>query len=51
MKELIRSVPLATARHVADRVLEMRTIEEIRSYLTECVRTLCPKAAVFDSYQ
>jgi phosphoenolpyruvate-protein phosphotransferase len=51
VKELIRSVPLATARHVADRVLEMRTVEEIRSYLTECVRTLCPKAAVFDSYQ
>ena len=51
VKELIRSVPLATARHVADRVLEMHTLEEIRGYLTECVRSLCPKAAIFDTFQ
>jgi phosphoenolpyruvate-protein kinase (PTS system EI component) len=51
IKEVVRSVTRNTARHIAERVLEMRTVEEIRSYLTECVRSLCPKAAIFDSYQ
>jgi phosphoenolpyruvate-protein kinase (PTS system EI component) len=48
IKELIRSVTQATAREVSERVLQMTTVGEIRTYLTRRVRQLCPNAALMD---
>jgi phosphoenolpyruvate-protein phosphotransferase len=51
IKELIRAVESTTARQIADRILRMRTVGEIKSYLTEQLQAICPNVAVFDTFQ
>ena len=48
LKELVRRTTLAVAQDVARRVLEMKTFEEVRTYLTRQVRQICPNVAMLD---
>lgn len=49
IKELAHCLTLADARAMAKRVLELRTVDEIRDSLTESVRRLCPNVAFLDT--
>jgi phosphoenolpyruvate-protein phosphotransferase (PTS system enzyme I) len=49
VKEMIRSVSIKAARKVARNVLEMETAGEVRAYLSERLRKLCPSVAKFDT--
>src|SRR5262245_61166944 len=51
IKELVRSIDVDTARELADRIIEMRTVDEIKGYLTDYVQQLCPNVAIFDTFQ
>jgi phosphoenolpyruvate-protein phosphotransferase len=51
IKELVRSIDRPTAHAVAKQVLRMRTTAEIKDYLTEQIRKLCPNVAIFDTIQ
>lgn len=49
VKELVRSISIADARKVARAVLRMETAEEVRTYLNERLRKLCPNVANIDT--
>jgi phosphoenolpyruvate-protein phosphotransferase len=49
MKELVRSISTTDARRVARAVLRMQTAAEVRAYLTERLRKLCPQVATLDT--
>jgi phosphoenolpyruvate-protein kinase (PTS system EI component) len=51
VKGLVRAMDGKAAKEIATRVLEMRTVGEIRAYLTERLRETCPDVAVFDTFQ
>jgi phosphoenolpyruvate-protein phosphotransferase (PTS system enzyme I) len=51
VKELIRAVDQAQARIIADRILEMRTVGEIKGFLTDRIQEFCPNIAVLDTLQ
>jgi phosphoenolpyruvate-protein kinase (PTS system EI component) len=51
VKELVRTVDRATARMIAEQVLQMRTVGEIKGFLTDQLHRLCPSVAVFDTFQ
>jgi phosphoenolpyruvate-protein phosphotransferase len=51
VKELTRAVNRTAAREIADNILTMRTVSEIKGYLTERLEKLCPSVAIFDTYQ
>jgi phosphoenolpyruvate-protein kinase (PTS system EI component) len=51
VKEIIRKLDAATARRIADRVLQMKAVDEIKPYLTGEVLRLCPNVAMFDTFQ
>jgi phosphotransferase system enzyme I (PtsI) len=51
IKELTRSVTVPIARHAAEQVLRMRTVGEIRGYLTRRVQQLCPNIAILDTHK
>jgi hypothetical protein len=38
----------SAAREISDRVLHMRTVGEVRGYLTRKVRQICPDVAMLD---
>src|SRR5207237_4341313 len=46
LKEMVRRTTLKAAEKIARRVLHMKTLGEIRGYLTRKTRQLCPQAAV-----
>jgi phosphoenolpyruvate-protein phosphotransferase len=48
LKELIRHTTLNTARKITERVLQMRTLADVRNFLTRKVRQLCPNVAFLD---
>ena len=48
IKELVRRTPIAVAEAVAERVLTMTTIGEVRGYLTRKVRQIWPKVTMLD---
>src|SRR5262249_38302820 len=48
LKELVRHVTQAQAEEIAQRVLRMRTVGEIRGYLTRKVRDICPNVEMLD---
>ncbi len=50
-KQVIRSIDKKMAREILDLVLPMRTIGEVKSYLTEAVRKVCPDVAFFDTFE
>jgi len=49
VKEMVRSVTLEAARKTAEKVLNMQTVVEVRAYLSEQVRRLCPNIALLDT--
>ena len=49
VKELVRAVGLPVARRIARRVMKMRTVSEVRAYLSNCVRKICPNVAMLDT--
>lgn len=49
IKELLRKVTLAAARLTAEQVIRMKTVGEMRGYLTRRVRQLCPEVAKLDT--
>ena len=51
VKQVIRSLDLKTAREILDLVLPMRTMQEVKSYLTKAVQQLCPDVAFFDTFE
>jgi phosphotransferase system enzyme I (PtsI) len=51
IKELIRSIDRAAARSIADEVLRMRTVGEIKAFLTDRLQAICPSVAIFDTFQ
>ncbi|HEY1378009.1 MAG TPA: phosphoenolpyruvate--protein phosphotransferase [Gemmataceae bacterium] len=51
IKELVRAIDCTTARDIARRVLKMRTVGEIKGFLTHRLQQLCPNVAVFDTFQ
>src|SRR5207249_8984142 len=51
IKELVRSIDRDTARGLAERILEMRSVEEIKGFLTHRIQQLCPSVAIFDTFQ
>jgi phosphotransferase system enzyme I (PtsI) len=48
IKELIRSTTQAEARRIARRVLRMKTVREVRGYLTRKSRQICPSVSFLD---
>lgn len=48
IKELVRSISTTDARRVARAVLRMQTAAEVRAYLSERLRKLCPQVANLD---
>jgi phosphoenolpyruvate-protein phosphotransferase len=51
IKALIRALDLRTARDIADHVLRMRTVAEIKTFLTDRLQAVCPNVAIFDTLQ
>jgi phosphoenolpyruvate-protein phosphotransferase len=49
VKELVRSISITDARRVARAVLRMQTVAEVRAYLVERLRKLCPQVANLDT--
>ncbi len=48
IKEMVRRTSLSAARDIAERVLTMKTIGEVRGYLTRKVRQLWPNVTMLD---
>lgn len=48
IKEMVRRTPMDAAREVAERVLTMNTIGEVRGYLTRKVRQMWPNVTLLD---
>lgn len=48
IKQLVRSITTTDARRVARAILRMQTAAEVRAYLTERLRKLCPEVANLD---
>jgi phosphoenolpyruvate-protein phosphotransferase len=51
LKELMRCTTQADARRIAGRVLRLKTVRGIRSYLTRKVREICPNVAILDIWK
>jgi phosphoenolpyruvate-protein kinase (PTS system EI component) len=49
VKAMVRMVTIAAARKTAQRVLKMQTVAEVRAYLSEQVRKICPNVAMLDT--
>jgi hypothetical protein len=48
LKEVTRHLTLDSAREISNRVLGMKTVGEVRGYLTRKVRQICPNVAMLD---
>jgi phosphoenolpyruvate-protein kinase (PTS system EI component) len=48
IKEMVRRTSMEVAREIAERVLTMNTIGEVRGYLTRQVRQLWPNVTMLD---
>jgi phosphoenolpyruvate-protein kinase (PTS system EI component) len=51
VKALVRAIECDTAREIAQQVLKMRTVAEIKGYLTRRLELACPNVAIFDTFQ
>ncbi|MBO0699624.1 MAG: phosphoenolpyruvate--protein phosphotransferase, partial [Zavarzinella sp.] len=49
IKQLVRSISTTDARRTAKAVLRMQTVSEVRAYLTDRLRKLCPQIANLDT--
>jgi phosphoenolpyruvate-protein phosphotransferase len=48
LKEVTRHLTMAVTREIAERVLHMKTVGEVRGYLTRKVKMICPDVAMLD---
>jgi phosphoenolpyruvate-protein phosphotransferase len=48
LKELVRRTTLTLAQEIAGRVVRMKTVGEVRGYLTRKVQRICPNVAMLD---
>ena len=48
IKEMVRRTSMAAAREIAERVLTMNTVGEMRGYLTRKVRQIWPNVTMLD---
>lgn len=51
VKELIRALDVSTAQSIADCVLSMKTVAELKRCLTEEVKRIAPEVVIFDTLQ
>jgi phosphoenolpyruvate-protein phosphotransferase len=51
IKEMLRRSKVASAQEVAERVLTMKTVGEVRGFLTRKTRQVCPNVAFLDLRQ
>ncbi|MFO0807011.1 MAG: phosphoenolpyruvate--protein phosphotransferase [Gemmataceae bacterium] len=51
VKQVVRATDLATATIAAQRVLAMRTVDDIKTFLTQRIRQIAPDVAMFDTFQ
>jgi phosphoenolpyruvate-protein phosphotransferase len=49
VKALVRAVKIPAAQRVAKRVVKMSTVGEVRAYLSDKVRKICPHVAKLDT--
>jgi phosphoenolpyruvate-protein phosphotransferase (PTS system enzyme I) len=49
VKEMVKTVTIPAARRAARRVLKMQTASEVRAFLSDQVRKLCPNVAKLDT--
>jgi phosphoenolpyruvate-protein kinase (PTS system EI component) len=48
LKEVARHLTVAISREISERVLHMKTVGEVRGYLTRKVKMICPNVAMLD---
>jgi hypothetical protein len=48
IKELLRCTTQEAAGEIAQRVLRMKTVGEVRGYLTRRIRQICPNVTLLD---
>jgi len=51
IKALARCIELPAAKDVTDQVMGMRTVTEVKDYLTERIHKICPNVAFLDTTQ
>jgi phosphoenolpyruvate-protein phosphotransferase len=51
VKQIIRLLDKRVAREILDLVLPMRTMLEVKTYLTQSVKQMCPDVALFDTFE
>src|SRR5207237_6297598 len=49
LKEMVRSSSTAVAAEVAHKVLRLRSIRDVRHYLTRMTRKVCPSVTFLDT--
>jgi phosphotransferase system enzyme I (PtsI) len=49
VKEMIRSIKMPDAVEAAKQVVKMKTVSQVRTYLSDRVRVLCPQVAKLDT--
>jgi phosphotransferase system enzyme I (PtsI) len=49
IKEMVRSIKVETAHRVAKKAMRMETAAEVRAYLTDCLRKMCPNIVSLDT--
>ncbi len=49
IKEMVRSIRVETAHRVAKKAMRMETAAEVRAYLTDCLRKMCPNIVSLDT--
>ncbi|WP_020468835.1 phosphoenolpyruvate--protein phosphotransferase [Zavarzinella formosa] len=49
IKEMVRSIKVDTAHRVAKKALRMQTAAEVRAYLTDRLRKMCPNVVSLDT--
>ncbi len=49
VKEMIRATNMTVARRTAKQVMTMQTVSEVRAYLSDQVRKICPNVAKLDT--
>jgi phosphoenolpyruvate-protein kinase (PTS system EI component) len=51
VKEFVRAMRGTAAKQAADQVVRMRTVGDIRGYLTRRVQQICPNIALLDTHK
>ena len=51
IKAVVRTMKGHEAREIAEQVLQMRTVAEIKTYLSDRLKAVCPNIAMLDTLQ